>query len=125
MAQEHLLTKLEGAATGSRLELWLFVLQRISAMVLAPLVLIHLGLIIVAVQGGLSADEILGRTRGSVAWAAFYALFVLAAAVHAPIGVRTILREMTPWRGRSLDLAAVAFAAILLALGLRAVAAVT
>ena len=38
-----------------RLELWLFVLQRLSAMVLAPLVLIHLVTMISAVQGGLSA----------------------------------------------------------------------
>ena len=34
-------------------------------------------------RGGLSAAEILERTRGSVGWAAFYALFVLAVAVHA------------------------------------------
>ena len=51
-------------------------------------------------------------------------LFVIAAAVHAPIGVRTIVREMTAWRGRSLDLATIVFAVLLLALGLRAVAAV-
>lgn len=125
MASLHLLTKLEGASSTGRIELWLFVAQRLSAMVLAPLVLVHLGLIIYAVQGGLDAEEILGRTRGSAAWATFYGLFVVAAAVHAPIGVRTVVREMTAWRGRSLDLATVALGFVLLGLGLRAVIAVT
>ncbi len=105
-------------------EATLFALQRLSAKVLAPLVIVHLALILHAVRGGLTADEILGRTQGSVAWGAFYALFVVAAAVHAPIGVRNIVREWTRWRGRSLDAAAAAFAFVLLALGLRAVAAV-
>ena len=121
----QLLTRAEATAAQSRLDLWLFVAQRASAAVLAPLVLIHLGLIIYAVQGGLSAEEILGRTRGNALWAGFYGLFVLAAAVHAPIGLRTIIREMTPWRGRSLDLAALAFGLLLLVLGWRAVAGVT
>lgn len=108
-----------------RLELWLFILQRGSAMVLAPLVLVHLVTIVVAVRGGLSADEILSRTEGSVGWMLFYGVFVLAAAVHAPIGVRTVVREMTAWRGRSLDAAAVLFGAVLLWLGFHAVGAVT
>ncbi len=102
----------------------LFLLQRASALVLAPLVLIHLGLVIYAVRGGLDAAEILARTRGSVAWALFYGLFVVAVAVHAPIGLRAVLREWTGWRGPSLGWAMAAFGVLLLALGLRAVAAV-
>ena len=102
----------------------LYLLQRASAMLLAPLVLVHLGLVIYAVEGGLSAAEILARTRGSALWAVFYGVFVVAVALHAPIGLRNILSEWTPWRGRSLDLAMAAFAALLLVLGLRAVAAV-
>ena len=102
----------------------LFVLQRLSAKVLAPLVIVHLALILYAVHGGLSAAEILGRTQGSVAWGGFYALFVVAVAIHAPIGMRNIVREWTRWRGRSLDVASVSLALALLALGLRAVAAV-
>ncbi len=102
----------------------LFLLQRISALVLAPLVLVHLGLIFYAVGDGLTAAEILGRTRGSLFWGAFYGLFVAAAAVHGPIGLRTVLAEMTPWRGRSLDLAMLAFGLVLLVLGGRAVLAV-
>ena len=84
----------------------------------------HLVLILYAVHGGLSAAEILGRTQGSVAWGAFYVLFVVAVAVHAPIGVRNVVREWTRWRGRSLDIASVVLAIALLGLGLRAVAAV-
>lgn len=102
----------------------LFVLQRLSAKLLAPLVIVHLALILYAVHGGLSAAEILGRTQGSVTWALFYGLFVIAVAIHAPIGVRNIVHEWTRWRGRSLDVASVVLALALLALGLRAVAAV-
>jgi len=102
----------------------LFALQRFSAMLLAPLVLVHLGLILYAVRGGLTADEILGRTQGSIGWALFYGLFVLAASVHAPIGVRNVLKEWTAWRGHSLEIAMLALAAALLASGLRALWAV-
>ena len=105
-------------------EATLFALQRLSAKVLAPLVVVHLVLILYAVHGGLSAAEILGRTQGSVGWGAFYALFVIAVAIHAPIGVRNIVIEWTRWRGPSLDIMSVALALALLALGLRAVAAV-
>jgi fumarate reductase subunit C len=102
----------------------LYLLQRLSALVLAPLVLIHLAVIVYAMGEGLSAAEMLGRTRGNLAWGGFYGLFVLAAAVHGPIGLRTVIGEMTPWRGRGLDLAMALFGLALLALGLRAVAAV-
>ena len=106
------------------MEARLFVLQRLSAMLLAPLVLVHLGLILYAVRGGLTAEEVLARTQGSIGWAIFYAVFVLAAGVHAPIGVRNVLREWAGWRSRSLDVAMLILAAALLATGLRAVWAV-
>ncbi len=86
--------------------------------------LAHLALIVYAVRGGLSAAEILSRTQGSLFWALFYGLFVVAVAVHAPIGLRNVLREWTPWRGQGLDWALAAFSCLLLVLGLRAVAAV-
>lgn len=105
-------------------EAWLFAAQRISAMVLAPLVLLHLGTVLYAVRGGLSADEILARTEGSLFWGAVYGLFVLAAAVHAPIGLRAVLREWCRWRGAGLDIAMALFGLLLFVLGLRAVAAV-
>ena len=91
---------------------------------LAAAVAVHLGTILYAVRGGLTAAEILARTHGNVGFALFYGVFVVAVAIHAPIGLRNILREWTPWRGRSLDVALALFAALLLALGLRAVFAV-
>jgi fumarate reductase subunit C len=99
---------------------FLFTAQRISAAVLAFAVAVHLATILYAVRGGLTAGEILARTHGSAAFLAFYAVFVIAVAVHAPIGLRNILREWTRWRGITLDLALSAFALMLLALGLRA-----
>ena len=102
----------------------LYLAQRASALVLAPLVIAHLALILYAVEGGLSAAEILGRTRGSLGWGLFYGLFVAAAAVHAPIGLRTVIREHTSWSGRSLDRAMIALAVVLAWIGGRAVLAV-
>jgi fumarate reductase subunit C len=72
-------------------KLWYY--QRISAMVLALCVAIHLLIIYYAIQDGLSAQEILARTRGNLAFAVFYEIFVIACFVHAPIGLANILRE--------------------------------
>lgn len=102
--------------------LWLA--QRASAAVLAVCVLVHIAVMVYAVRGGLSAGEILGRTRGSFGWAAFYTVFVIAVAVHAPIGLRAIAIEWLGWRGRSLGIFVHVFALLLLAMGLRAVWAV-
>jgi fumarate reductase subunit C len=102
----------------------LYVAQRGTAVILAVAVAVHLGTILYAVRGGLTAGEILGRTKGNHAFLLFYGLFVVAAAIHAPIGLRSILREWTSWRGRSLDGAMLAVAALLLVLGLRAALAV-
>lgn len=109
------------AATTARVETLLWMAQRASAAVLAICVAVHLATVIYAVQGGLTASEILARTRGSAGWLAFYSVFVLAVAVHAPIGVRTILREMTPWRGASLDGVTAIAAVVLVAIGWRAI----
>ncbi len=98
--------------------------QRISAMVLALFVLVHLGVMIYAVRGGLSAAEILGRTKGSLAFGVFYAVFVVACAVHVPVGLANIARE---WWGLPEAAAlwlARAFGLLLLVMGLRAVWAV-
>jgi fumarate reductase subunit C len=98
--------------------------QRISAMVLALCVLVHLAVMIYAVRGGLSAAEILGRTRGSWSFAAFYSVFVLACAVHVPVGVTNIAQEWWGMGERSAAWLARAFAVVLLLAGLRAVYAV-
>jgi fumarate reductase subunit C len=107
-----------------RAETRLWIAQRASALVLALCVLVHLIVIVYAMRGGLSAAEVLGRTRGNAGWLAFYGVFVLAAAVHAPIGVRAVCMEWLGWRGRSLSIAVHLLALALAALGLRAAWAV-
>ena len=102
----------------------LFLAQRASAAVLGFFVTVHLATILYAVRGGLTAGEILERTRDNNWFLAFYLLFVVAVTIHAPIGLRNVLREWTPWRGRSLDIALAVFAALLLILGVRAAFAV-
>lgn len=105
----------------ARIETLLWTAQRATAAVLAICVAVHLATIIYAVRGGLTAAEILERLRGSYGWMLFYTLFVLAVAIHAPIGLRAILREMTPWRGPSLDAATALVAMLLVIIGWRAV----
>ncbi len=107
------------------LDFRLYLAQRISAMILAPLVLLHLGVMIYAVQGGLSAEEILGRTRDSFWWGSVYGLFVLAVAIHAAIGLRVIVAEWLGLGRRVLDVLMWLVMLGLLALGGRAVYAVT
>ena len=106
----------------------LYVLQRATALILVPLLLVHLIVIFYATAKGLSAASILARMRGSVGWGAFYALFVFAAAVHGAIGVRNVFAEWAPAHLKSnprllaLVLAGVGIGLTLL--GLRAVYAV-
>ena len=109
----------------ARSETILWIAQRATAALLALCVVVHLATMIVAVRGGLTATEIFGRTRGSAGWATFYGLFVLAVAIHAPIGLRTVAGEWLQWRGRPADACCVAVGLLLLAVGWRAVAAVT
>jgi succinate dehydrogenase subunit C len=108
----------------TKTDTWLWLANRASALVLALCVTVHLVTIVYAVRGGLTAAEIFSRTRGSTAWLAFYMVFVLACAVHAPIGLRPVLSEWLGWRGRSREWFALAFGVLLLLMGLRAVLAV-
>jgi len=102
----------------------LYIWQRATAAIMAPLVLVHIAVIFYATRQGMSATDVLARTRGSVAWAAFYALFVVAASIHASIGVRNVLNEWLPLNERRAGVCAIAFGLALGVLGLRAVAAV-
>jgi fumarate reductase subunit C len=108
------------AGRRTRLEVRLWLAQRLSAVVLAACVVLHLATIIYAVRGGLSAGEILARTRGNVTWLSFYAVFAAAVAIHGSIGLRTIVAETMRWRGRRFDALALAFAVLVFAAGLRA-----
>ncbi|MEM9147101.1 MAG: succinate dehydrogenase [Pseudomonadota bacterium] len=106
------------------MEARLFALQRLTALILVPLVLVHLALILYAIRGGLTAAEILGRTQGSLAWASFYGLFVLAAATHGAVGLRNILVEWARLARPLANRVALTAALVLLLLGVRAVWAV-
>lgn len=103
----------------------LYLAQRITALVMVPLVLGHLILVIYAVQGGLSAAEIISRTQGSVWWGLFYGLFVIAVSLHAAIGLRVVVHEFLKLTGAALNAFTIAVGILCLVLGVRAVYAVT
>jgi fumarate reductase subunit C len=95
--------------------------QRVSAMVLALCVLVHLCTIVYAVRSGLSGAALLARTRGNFAFGAFYVVFVAACAVHVPLGLARVAEEWLRLTPRVADAAARALALMLAALGLSAV----
>jgi fumarate reductase subunit C len=95
--------------------------MRASSMVLAVCVLVHIGTIVYAVRGGLSAAEILSRTHGNWLVAAFYGVFVIACAVHVPLGLAAIAEEWLRLRGRTALIAAQILGLLILVMGLRAV----
>ena len=103
-----------------RLYLW----QRATAALMVPLVLVHIAVIFYATRNGMTAADILTRTRGSIMWASYYGLFVAAASIHASIGVRNVLAEWSPLTDRRAGMLAVALGLLLAALGARAVFAV-
>ena len=108
----------EVRARSVRAAAWRFLLQRATAAVLALCVVVHLATIIYAVRQGLSAEAIVARMQSNSAWPAFYAVFVAAAAIHAPLGLRAIADEWLAMRGRRVDVALAVFALGLLAGGL-------
>jgi fumarate reductase subunit C len=85
----------------------LYLLQRISALIMAPLVLLHLGVMIVAIQGGLDS-----------------ALFVITVSIHAAIGLRVVMFEWLSIQGIRLNLVSWLIFTALLMMGARAVYAV-
>jgi fumarate reductase subunit C len=101
----------------------LYVWQRLTAAIMVPLVLLHVAVIVYATRKGMTAADILARTRGSLAWAACYGSFVAAVAIHAAIGVRNVLTEWSSLNERGAGSLAVGFGFVLLVLGMRAVAA--
>ena len=104
----------------ARLYLW----QRGTAALMAPMILVHVAIIFYAMRMRLTAADILSRTQGSIGWGAFYSVFVILASIHAAIGCRTVLREWGGLRGGANDAVAVMIGVVLFGLGLRAVAAV-
>ena len=108
----------------ARREARLWLAQRVTAAILACCVVVHLATIVYAVRGGLTAAEILARTQGSLAWGAFYSVFVVCAAAHGAIGLRTVAAEWLGFRGDAAEVAVTLVGFALTVLGLRAVVAV-
>ena len=106
------------------LDIRLYLLQRITALLMVPFVVVHIAVMIYAVQDGLSAGEILSRTKGSVFWLLFYGGFVLAASIHSAIGMRTIIFEWLGIKGLWLTGISLFIAVFLLYLGMQAVLSV-
>lgn len=104
---------------------WRFVLQRGSAAVLALCVVVHLATMIYAVRHDLTAAAIVARMHASVVWPAFYMLFVVAVAIHAPLGLRAIVDEWLRLRGPVVDAVLACAALVLLGGGAYAVASLT
>src|SRR5262249_4985148 len=113
-----------GLSQGRDMNVGLYVWQRATAALMVPLVLVHVVVIFYATRKGMTAADILARTRGSLAWASFYAAFVVAVAIHGGIGVRNVLTEWSPLKERSASIFASGFGLLLLLLGVRAVVAV-
>jgi len=106
--------------TANILEARLWLVQRGTSAILALCVLVHLATLIYAVRHGLTASAMLARTRGNIPIAVFYGIFVVAVAIHTPLGLRTVCEEWLGWR-RGLGWALAAYGAVLLIGGLRAV----
>jgi fumarate reductase subunit C len=103
----------------ARLYLW----QRGTAALMAPLVVIHIAVIFYATRQGLTAADILSRTHGSLMWASYYGVFVAAVSIHAAIGVRNVLTEWSPLNDRGAGWCAILLGIVLALLGFHAVVA--
>ena len=101
----------------------LYVWQRATAALIAPLVLVHIAVIFYATRKGMTAADVLSRTHNSIVWASYYGLFVAAASIHASIGVRNVLTEWSPLGDRGAGLLAIVLGVALALLGFHAVVA--
>ena len=98
---------------------WVWLAQRLSAVVLAICSIVHIGGIIVAVQHGLTTVEITNRVGANIGWFLFYSIFIISAAIHAPLGLRNILSEMTEISNEIVNIFSLVFCLIILLLGLK------
>jgi len=99
----------------------MFRMQRLSAIALLPFVLAHLVTVLWLGAGGLTAQQILTRTGGSLLWAGFYGGFVVLISIHGAIGLWQVGNQAGKLSKRLLATAAILFAALVLGFGLQAV----
>lgn len=105
----------------NRLEIKLWLAHRLTGMALGLFVIIHLVTILVVIKGGLSAAEIMERTSSNFIVTIYYGLFVIAAAVHSAIGLRTVAHEVLNWKGFTLNVMTLIFFAFLCVVGMAAI----
>jgi fumarate reductase subunit C len=103
------------------MSLTLYVWQRLTAAIMTPMIVVHIAVIFYATRHGVTAADILGRVRGNIGWGAFYTVFVMAASIHATVGIRNVLTEWSRLDDRRALITASGFGVVLLGLGLRAV----
>ena len=107
------------------LEVRLYVLQRLTAAIMAPMVMIHLATILYATRAELTAASILARVQSSSWLVVFYTAFVVMVAIHAPLGLRKILIEWGRLRMQAANMVSLVLFAVFLGMGLRGVWALT
>jgi fumarate reductase subunit C len=105
----------------AKTETWLWLAQRVSALVLAFCIVVHITTMIIAMQGGVSTAEIAGRVGGSFIWLGFYSVFIAAVSIHAPVGLRAVLLEVTTLSENRVGLLTMLFGLFVCTLGLRTV----
>jgi fumarate reductase subunit C len=101
----------------------LYVWQRSTAALMAPLVMIHIAVIFYATRQGMTAADILSRTHHSAVWASYYTIFIAAVSIHAAIGIRNILTDWVPLTDRGAGWCATIVGVVLALLGFHAVVA--
>ena len=105
-------------------EVRLYVLQRLTALIMAPMIIAHLVTILYATRAGLTAEAILARVHSAPWIPLFYALFVVTVSIHAPLGLRKIFIEWCGVSDKAANRLAVAIFTLFLVMGLRGVWAV-
>jgi fumarate reductase subunit C len=106
-------------------EMRLYLLQRLTALLMLPMVIGHLATIMYATRSELTAASILERTQSSPWLVVFYTGFVVLVAIHAPLGLRKIMVEWVRFSQRLANILSLLFFLGFLGLGLRGVWALT
>ena len=106
-------------------EMRLYLLQRLTAVLMLPMVIGHLATIMYATRSELTAASILERTQSSPWLVGFYTGFVVLVAIHAPLGLRKIMVEWVRFSQRLANILSLLLFLGFLGLGLRGVWALT
>jgi fumarate reductase subunit C len=106
-------------------EMRLYLLQRLTAILMLPMVIGHLATILYATRSELTAASILERTQSSPWLVVFYTAFVVLVSIHAPLGLRKIMGEWLRFSPKLANRISVLLCLGFLGLGLRGVWALT